>query len=411
MTMTSIRRAALALGASLCAAALALPAAAAPGNAPGGPPDHAGGPPGGGDLPPGLAKQDTLRWWAPDDLRIGTAAAGGGHHGDADYPEPFPNDPQYRDFLADQFSSLTPENQMKWDALRPDADTFDFAAADDIVAFAAEHDQHVRGHALMWHSQNPEWLEEGDFTAAELRDILREHIHTVVGRYAGQIQQWDVVNEIVDDNAELRTEENIWIRELGTDIIADVFHWAHEADPEALLFFNDYNVEGTNAKSDVYYDLVQNLLADEVPVHGFGIQGHLGLMYGFDGSLQQNMERFDDLGLQTAITEIDVRGYVDDEGRLSPELLDQQADWYSQALQACLDVSGCNSFTVWGVLDEHSWVPATFEGEGGALLLEGDFERKPAYCAAQQTLAQANPGGQARWNNHPALAECRSMLG
>ncbi|MGC0142005.1 MULTISPECIES: endo-1,4-beta-xylanase [unclassified Pseudactinotalea] len=404
MTMTSIKRAAAILGAGLCTAALAAPAVASP-------PGHAGPPGQEGELPPGLAEQDTLRSWAPDDLRIGTAAAGGGHHGNQDYPEPFPNDAEYRDFLAAQFSSLTPENQMKWDALRPDADTFDFAAADEVVAFAADNGQHVRGHALMWHSQNPAWLEEGDFTAEELRDILRTHIHTVVDRYAGQVQQWDVANEIFDDNAELRMQDNIWLRELGPEVIADVFHWAHEADPDALLFFNDYNVEGTNEKADAYYDLIQDLLAEGVPVHGFGIQGHLGLMYGFDGRLQENLERFDALGLQTAITEMDVRGYVDDEGRLSPELLEQQADWYSQGLQACLNVTGCTSFTVWGVLDEHSWVPATFEGQGGALLLEGDYERKPAFCAVQQTLVQTNPGGHARWNNHPALAECRTMLG
>jgi endo-1,4-beta-xylanase len=354
--------------------------------------------------PPGLAKQDTLRWSAPKDFYIGTAVAGGGHHLEADYPEPFPNDPEYRAVLAREFNSLTPENQLKWDALRPSQDEWNFGPADAIVAFAAENDQVVRGHTLMWHSQNPGWLEQGDFTANELREILREHVYTVVGRYAGQIQQWDVANEIVDDRGNLRMQDNIWLRELGTDIIADVFRWAHEADPTALLFFNDYNVEGINAKSNTYYALVQDLLAEGVPVHGFGAQGHLGMQYGFDkGGLRANLQRFSDLGLQTAITEIDVRDVLV-EGRttMTDAQLAKQADWYQAALAACLAVEGCNSFTIWGVLDEHSWVQNFFAGQGAALTMHGDYERKPAYYALQETLVKANPGGEARWERHPA---------
>ena len=118
----------------------------------------------------------------------------------------------------------------------------------------------------------------------------------MAGRYAGRMQQWDVVNEIFDDNAELRTTGNIWIRELGPEIIADCFRWAHEADPEALLFFNDYNVDGINAKSDAYYALIVDLLADGVPVHGFSTQGHLSIRYGFPDDLADNLQRFADLG-------------------------------------------------------------------------------------------------------------------
>src|SRR5699024_7823496 len=122
---------------------------------------------------------------------------------------------------------------------------------------AQTNSQDVLVHTRLWHSQNPYLLENGDFSEEELRDILRDHIETVVGRYAGQIQQWDVVNEIYEEDGSLRTEENIWIRELGEEILADAFRWAHEADPTAELYLNDYGVEGINDKSDAYHELAQ----------------------------------------------------------------------------------------------------------------------------------------------------------
>lgn len=262
-------------------------------------------------------------------------------------------------------------------------------AADAIVDFAERNGQDVRGHTLLWHSQNPDWLEEGDFSDAELRAILRDHITTVVGRYAGQIQQWDVANEIFDGDGNLRTEDNIWLRELGPEIIADAFRWAHEADPSAELFLNDYNVEGVNAKSDAYYELAQDLLAQGVPLHGFAAQGHLSIEYGFPGDLEDNLARFDELGLATAITEIDVRMELPESGQPSDAQLERQADYYRQALRACLNVDGCDSFTIWGFTDKYSWVPHTFEGEGGATIMTDDFVRKPAFFALLDTLKTA----------------------
>lgn len=356
-------------------------------------------PPGdGASKPPGLAKKDNLAFAAGGALKIGCAVAGGGHHADADYPDPFTADEPYRDVLATEFTSLSAENQMKWDHLRPAQDTYDFADADAIMDFAEAHGQVVRGHTLMWHSQNPAWLTEGGFGPEQLREILKDHITTVVGRYAGRMQQWDVVNEIVGDDAELRLEGNIWLRELGPEIIADCFRWAHEADRDALLFFNDYNVDGINPKSDAYYTLIQDLLADGVPIHGFSTQGHLSIRYGFPGDLAENLQRFADLGLQTAITELDVRMDLPEGGEPTQAQLEQQADYYRRVTEAALAVDGCDSLTLWGVLDKYSWVPGTFPGEGAATVLWDDFTRKPAYFAVQDALAEAS--GRA---GHPAL--------
>ena len=335
------------------------------------------------------AAPDRLRSAAPEGFFVGTAVAGGGHHLSQDYPDPFTHDKEYRRILARQFGSVSPENQMKWDFIHPERDRYDFVQADAIVRFAERNRQVVRGHTLLWHSQNPEWLEEGDFSAEELRALLREHITTVVGRYAGRIQQWDVANEIFDDQGRLRTQDNIWIRELGPGIVADAFRWAHEADPEAKLFFNDYNVESVNAKSDAYHALVQDLLAQGVPVHGFSVQAHLSTRYGFPGDLEDNLRRFDALGLETAVTELDVRMDLPESGVPTKAQERKQADYYRRVLQACLAVDGCNSFTIWGFTDKYSWVPVFFEGEGFANVMTEDFVRKPAFYALRDTLKEA----------------------
>jgi endo-1,4-beta-xylanase len=347
-------------------------------------------------LPAGLTEQDTLRRVAPKGFHVGVAVAGGGHHEEMGYPDPFPNDTAYRQLLAAEFSSLTPENQLKWEFVHPEQGRYNFGPADAIVEFAQRNDQVVRGHTLLWHSQNPAWLEEGDFSPEELEEILRDHIFTVVGRYAGRIQQWDVANEIFLGDGSLRIQDNIWIRELGPDIITQAFRWAHEADPAAQLFFNDYGVDGINAKSTAYYELIRELLADGVPVHGFGTQSHLGLQWGFPGDLQANLQRFDDLGVATAITEIDVRMVLPDNGRPTDDQLERQADYFRQALQACLEVDGCQSYTVWGLTDRYSWVPRFFPDQGAATITWDDFTRKPAYYALQQTLAEAAQGGAQR---------------
>ncbi|WP_193105017.1 endo-1,4-beta-xylanase [Brachybacterium sp. FME24] len=381
------RRQILTVGAATAAATLAAGGAAS------------AAPPGNREqTPPGLAKKDNLAWAAGAEIAIGSAVAGGGHHTDESYPPPLTGDADYRDLLGREFTSVSAENQMKWDHLRPEPGAFAFEDADAIMEFAAQHGQVVRGHTLLWHSQNPDWLAEGAYSAEELREILYEHITTVVGRYRGRIQQWDVVNEIMDEAGNLRMSDNIWLRELGTGIIADAFRWAREADPDALLFFNDYNVDGINAKSDAYYALIPTLLADGVPVDGFSTQGHLSIRYGFPGDLAENLQRFADLGLQTAITELDVRMDLPEGVDPTAEQLEQQAEYYRRATEAALSVDGCNSLTLWGFVDTYSWVPITFPGEGAATVLWEDFSRKPAYYAVQDALAAAS--GRA---GHPAL--------
>ena len=345
--------------------------------------------------------EPTLRSEAPRDLKIGSAVWG--QRDLIGYDRKHPT--EFQRILAAEFNSLTPENDMKWAEVHPEPGVYDFSGADAVMAFAQANGQEVRGHTLLWHGQNPQWVIAGSatWTCQEARDVLEDHITTVVGRYAGEIYQWDVANEIFQDDwdtggVRLRTEANPFLKACAADpvaLIGDAFRWAHAADPEAVLFLNDYNAEGINNKTNAYYALAQELLADGVPLGGFGAQGHLSLMYGFDESIQANFERFAALGLQVAITEADVRMPLGDDGEPTAEQIALQAERYDKMLQACINVPACTSFTVWGFDDGRSWVPGVFD-EGYATIMTEEFEKKPAYYALLESLTDATPGKSPR---------------
>jgi endo-1,4-beta-xylanase len=293
------------------------------------------------------------------------------------------DDAPYRAAVAREFSSVTPENVMKWQLVEPVQGTYDWAAADRLVDFARAHGQTVRGHTLVWHSQNPDWLTEDAFTPAELRALLRKHILDEVSHFRGRIWHWDVANEIFNDDGTWR--DTIWLRNLGPGYVADALRWAHQADPHAKLFLNDYNNEGVNAKSDAYYKLIKQLRAQHVPVDGYGVQGHLAVQYGVPGDTLNNLRRFEALGLQTALTEVDVRMELP----ADPIKVQAQAQGFTALLQACLLARRCVSYTVWGFTDRYSWVPGVFDGQGSATPTDENLAPKPAYYAIRDTLTLA----------------------
>lgn len=319
----------------------------------------------------------------PDDSLRALAARVGLCIGTAVDTDELATNATYRQISADQFSSVTPENVMKWDAVEPIQGTYNWAPADQLVDFARSHGQLVRGHALVWHNQLPGWLTDGRYPSDQLRALLKKHITDEVRHFRGRIWQWDVVNEAFNDDGTLR--DSIWLRELGPCYIADAFRWAHQADPHALLFYNDYNIEGTGTKSDAVYALVKQLRAQGIPIGGVGFQTHLDTQYDFPTQMQQNMQRFADLRLDVAVTEADVRIPLPVS---STEQLAQNAD-YTQSLQACLAVRRCISYTVWGFSDAYSWVPGVFAGEGSADLYDENLQPKPAFYAVQQDLRLA----------------------
>ena len=332
-------------------------------------------------------------------LRIGTAAA----------PLDL-SDPTLSQITGGQFSVLTPENEMKWQVVEPQQGTFNWTGADNLVNFAEAHAARVRGHTLVWHNQLPNWLTQGvasgTISDSQLRDLLHQHITTEVSRYRGRIWQWDVVNEMfTDSNPSQINPNDFWVSHLGPGVIADAFRWARAADGRAILCYNDYNIageDGSNAKFEAVFTMVQNLLAQGVPIDCVGDQGHLDLQYGFDPDrMTQDLRQYASLGLKVAITEADVRTFIETTDSNQTPIVSPTdstpshtadpaaADWYVGMLQSCLAVQACISFTVWGFDDSESWVPGTFHGEGDADLYDVNLNPKPQYTAVQQTLSLA----------------------
>ena len=197
-----------------------------------------------------------------------------------------------------------------------------------------------------------------------------------------------------DSNPSTMNPNDFWMSHLGTGIIADAFRWAHQADPHALLFYNDYNIageDGTNAKSDAVFAWLKQMLAQGVPINGVGDQGHLDTQYGFSGTqMTQDLQRYASLGLKVAITEADVRTFVNHRPTRAHRQPGQFAQPYEfgQMLKACLAVRQCISFTVWGFGDADSWVPGFFTGEGYATIYDMNLQPKPAFTDLQQDLAR-----------------------
>ncbi|MET7808318.1 endo-1,4-beta-xylanase [Micromonospora chersina] len=324
-----------------------------------------------------------------------------------------PADPRYRQLAASEFSTVTAENAMKWESLEPTRGTYNWGPADELVAFAKQNNQRVRGHVLVWHNQLPGWLTsgvaDGSISTAELRDILRNHITAVVTHFKGRIWQWDVVNEAVSDPWDTPSTlhyKGFWAQHLGPGYIADAFRWAHAADPHALLFYNDYNIEAfgsgdpANDKTQFVYDMAKDLLAQGVPIDGVGSQGHLGTQYGNFDTLQVAgaLRKFAGLGLATAFTEVDVRSQLTagvqagDSNEINPRLQASAAN-FSVLLQACLAERHCLSFTVWGFTDKHSWVPGWFSDppEGLATIYDENYQPKRAYQEMKADLIYSGP--------------------
>ena len=313
---------------------------------------------------------------APDSLRA-LAAKFGLRMGSALIPQDIET-PSYAAIAGSQFSVVTPGNAMKWETVEPQQGVFDWSQADQLVSFAHAHHQLIRGHTLTWHNQLPSWLTtgvaNGTISDAQLKELLHQHILTEAGRYRGQIWQWDVANEFfTDSNPSGINPKDFWVSHLGTGILDDAFRWAHQADPHALLCYNDYNIageDGSNAKSDAVFAWLKQELAAGVPITCVGDQGHLDTQFGFSGAqMQQDLQGYAGLGLKVAITEADVRTLVNDQTNQVP--IDHLAVFaqpfeFGQMLKACLAVPQCISFTVWGFTDADSWVPGFFTGEGYA---------------------------------------------
>jgi len=317
-----------------------------------------------------------------DPLRT-LAAARGLIVGTAVDTNPLANEAAYRTTLNREFNGVTPENAMKWDTTEPNPGQFNFAGADAVVNSAMANGQAIHGHTMVWHQQTPGWVQ--GLAAAQLRTALQNHMNMEMGRYAGKIESWDVVNEAFNDDGTRRA--SFWQNTLGNNYIADAFRMARTADPNAKLCYNDFNIEGVNAKSTAVFNLLSSFKQQGVPIDCLGIQGHLSIDFSFPGQVQQNIQRFADLGLDVKFTELDVRMTLP----TTAAKLSTQATYYTNVINACKAVPRCNQITIWGFTDKFSWVPGTFSGQGAALPYDENYNPKPAYNAINTALGGVTP--------------------
>lgn len=297
--------------------------------------------------------------------------------------------------LLKEFNSITPENAMKMEVIHPREDFYFWRDADSMVNFAQNHQLKVRGHNLCWHEQVPNWMFKdnngGPVTKEVLFKRLKDHITTVVKRYKGKIYAWDVVNEVIGDADDEFIRNSLWYQICGEEYIAKAFEYAHAADPEALLFYNDYNSERP-VKRDKIYRLLKNLIDQKVPIHGIGLQAHWSVFEPAEKELREAIELYASLGLQIHFTELDMSVYPweknkrqkrsGESDRLTPELEAKQIDQYAKVFKIFREYKKhITSVTFWNVSDRYSWldyypVPGR---KNYPLLFDQNLQRKKAY--------------------------------
>jgi endo-1,4-beta-xylanase len=355
----------------------------------------------GGLVAPEIHAQPALKDAFKNDFLIGTALNESQFTGE---------DPRETELIKAQFNSISPENVLKWDAVHTGPKTYNFAPADRYVGFGVENHMFIVGHTLIWHNQTPKWVFQDDHGNPVDRDTLlarmREHIFTVVGRYKGKIGGWDVVNEVLDDGGRLR--QTPWFKIIGEDYIAKAFEFAHEADPKAQLYYNDYLLENTSKRLGAIA-LIKKLQSQGIPIAGVGLQGHYKLNWPGVTQLGETIEAFSQLGVKVDITELDmdmlppaIRSQAADitmnfalQAKLNPytnglpdsvqqTITQRYADLFAVLVKHHKDV---NRVTFWGVTDADSWLNDwPVRGRTAyPLLFDRDCQPKPAFDAVIQT--------------------------
>jgi endo-1,4-beta-xylanase len=275
------------------------------------------------------------------------------------------------ELILQQFNSLTPENSMKMAPIHPAENRYNWTDADSIAAFTQRNGLKLRGHALCWHNQTPPWLfkdSSGNTVTKEvLLQRLKDHITTVVSRYKGKIYAWDVVNEAISDKPGEYLRPSPWYQICGEEYITRAFEYAHAADPNAVLFYNDYN-EINAAKRDKIYRLVKSLKDAGVPIGGVGLQGHWAINEPSREQLDSTLRKFSDLGLKVQVTELDISVYPkehnsrerkpeDADTAFSAEKESKQIEEYKMCFELFRKYKNIISgVTFWNVSDRHSWL-------------------------------------------------------
>lgn len=326
------------------------------------------------------------------------AAAKGLIYGAASQYRILSSDKKFAARFAQECGILVPEGELKWRFLRPSPDRFNLAPGDWMLDFARDRNMLFRGHTLVWHESLPRWFED-TVNSQNAKQILLEHISTVVGHYAGKIHSWDVVNEAIYP-AHGRSDglrESPWLKFLGPDYIDIAFHTAAEVDPQALLIYNDHRLEfdtrDHNARRTYVLRLLERLKSRGVPVHALGIQAHL---WGSDNpfnakKLKSFLHDVADLNLKILITELDV---ADQKLPLDVGIRDRIVGGiYEDYLSVLLEEPAVIAVLTWGLSDNYTWLskqrPRTDGTPVRSLPLDAQLKRKFAWNAIARAFDRA----------------------
>jgi endo-1,4-beta-xylanase len=304
--------------------------------------------------------------------------------GTAVQPDLIANEPQYAEILAAQFNSITSESHMKWRTTEPQHMTYTWDNADAVAAFAIANNQTIRGHTLVWPNefqyQNiPDYVRNAP-DAATMQQYIDDHIEAVVTRYAHVVDRWDVINEPLETLG-AGVDQNIITATLGQTWMVRAFQQTRSLDPDAKLYINEALAERPEAKHDGLLVLVEALLDAGAPIDGVGLQGHFLVGTPSAQELMSVMQDWEALGLEVAITELDIVTWLGNEGA--------QAVQYENVMTTCLSVAACGEVTFWGFTDKHSWLNSFIGAWSTPLLFDADYLPKPAYAAVSAALAGA----------------------
>ena len=349
------------------------------------------------------SRQPKLKWVFKNSFTIGTALNDDQIYG---------KDAKAVMIMEEHFNSITAENVMKWESMHPEPDKYHFEPADRFVALGEKNKMFIVGHTLVWHAQTPDWVfqdESGNPVDREtLLNRMQDHIFNVVGRYKGRVHGWDVVNEVVDDDGQMRKSQ--WLEIIGEDYVQKAFEYAHEVDTDAELYYNDYSLYFP-AKRDGVVRLIRNLQSKGIRVDGIGLQGHWGLDYPEKlDDLEQSILAFSELGVDVMVTELDVsvlpfpdkqrgadvsldfemqEGFNPYPDGLPDSMQKKLAERYAEFFKIFLKHSDkISKVTIWGIHDGQSWLNHwPIKGRTNyPLLFDRNFQPKSAFNAVVKTV-------------------------
>lgn len=298
-------------------------------------------------------------------------------------------DDSIRAIIIKEFNSITPENDMKMYSIMPRPDEYQWERVDSIAAFCKRHDMRLFGHALVWHSATPRWLTEAEHDSVSLSLFLQEYINTYVSRYKGVVDGWDVVNEAVSDSGGAM-RESFWFNMLGEKYIDIAFMAAHKADPNAVLFINDYNTERDTVKLQATIDLIKRLKSRGVPVSGIGLQMHTRLDIPIE-TIAYSLRKAAETGLKVHLSEVDIifNRHNDKRGggeqlydELTSEMAQEQGEMYMHIATLYRNIVPRNQqygITLWGFNDRTTWINPFFNLNDWPAIYDKNLKRKPAY--------------------------------